>query len=102
MRKKIRRAMTFIMLAFAVVVLAKTITHDVQATQFDIDILTDAVQIIRSEVNRKAGGWKNGDIVILKKGDDTAAYMFQYPIWVPVPVPGASGNTGPTDCNSEQ
>ena len=74
-----RQTLVGLFLLVAMLVIAKTIEHDVKSNTFDAHIASEGPLIIRSEVNAAQGPdhrWQDGDIVKLRQNGRTSTYEY--------------------------
>ena len=85
-------------LLVAMLVIAKTIKHDVKSNTFDAHIASEGPLIIRSEVNAAQGlnhRWRRGDTVELRQNGRTSTYRYtSNSDFIMVGSPGNAGGGG--------
>ena len=74
-----RQILVGLFLLVAMLVIAKTIEHDVKSNSFNAHIASEGPLIIRTEVNAAQGPdhrWRPGDIVKLRQNGRTSTYEY--------------------------
>ena len=74
-----RKILVGLFLLVSMLVIAKTIKHDVKSNSFDAHIASEGPLIIRSEVNAAQGPdhrWQDGDVVELRQNGRTSTYEY--------------------------
>ena len=75
-----RKILVGLFLLVSMLVIAKTITHDVKSNSLNAHIASEGPLIIRSEVNAAQGPnhrWRRGDIVKLRQNGRTSKYRYE-------------------------
>ena len=96
-----RKILVGLFLLVSMLVIAKTIEHDVKNSALNAHNALDGPLIIRSEVNAAQGPdhrWRRGDIVKLRQNGRTSAYRYEpsgnFTLRYTGPSPGGGGGSG--------